>query len=393
MKKQFYYVELENISPLHIGNGDNEYTDLDLLLDKDGNFYIPGTSMAGACIHSLNTDIQKKLQPSLKDDSKLSPVFFSDAYMIEETIIETRDGILLDDNKQTVEGGKYDYQILPAGYHFILRLETTNYPGDETDYRMIVDTILSNINNQTMRIGFKTTRGLGLLKVVEAAFKEFNDGNITDIFEFDKYNKSSYETLEIKECLSNYYVFTADLSLAGGISIRTYNTTPEESDYIHINSAGKPVIPGTSWNGLLRKSFKTYAKLLGKEELENKVFGYMEEGESFKSKVLISESTIEGGEEITQTRTSIDRFYGGASTSKRGLFTETAHYGGDFRLVVSFDSSLKEDMPIIKNIMECIFADLNDGLISIGGLASIGRGICKVNRISYQEPGKAEKVC
>lgn len=393
MKRQFYYIELENISPLHIGNGDNEYTDLDLLLDKEGNFYIPGTSMAGACIHSLNYDMQKKLQPTTEGDSKISPVFFSDAYMSEDTMIETRDGVVLDDNKQTLNMGKYDYQILPAGRHFILRIETVNYPNDTTDYQAIINTILSNINNHIIRVGYKSTRGFGALRVVEARQKEFTEDNISEIFKFNKYDTAAYEDMPIKESVSDYYTFTLELRLVGGISIRTYNTTSGKADFVHITSDGKPVIPGTSWNGLIRKSFRKYARLLGRNDLENRVFGYMENGESAKSKVIISESVIEGGEDILDKHTSLNRFYAGANTEQRALFSESAHYGGEFYLMIYFDSILKDDMPVINNIMKCIFDDLNDGIISIGGLASIGRGICEVRKSWYKEPGKAEEVC
>ena len=36
MRKLFYYIVMTNTTPLHIGNGDNTFTDLDVIKDKEG---------------------------------------------------------------------------------------------------------------------------------------------------------------------------------------------------------------------------------------------------------------------------------------------------------------------------------------------------------------------
>ncbi len=45
--KKYYRIEFEFLSPLSIGNGDNQMSDKDLLLDDRGIPYIPGSSLAG----------------------------------------------------------------------------------------------------------------------------------------------------------------------------------------------------------------------------------------------------------------------------------------------------------------------------------------------------------
>lgn len=50
MKKMFYYIKMKNTTPLHIGNGSSTFTDLDVIKDKEGKFFIPGTSLTGCFI-------------------------------------------------------------------------------------------------------------------------------------------------------------------------------------------------------------------------------------------------------------------------------------------------------------------------------------------------------
>ena len=125
MRKLFYYIVMTNTTPLHIGNGDNTFTDLDVIKDKEGKFFIPGTTLAGCFLHSLNEENQKLFNPTVDENmTKQSPFFISDALVEEESIsYETRDGIALDENKITIDGNKYDYEIVPAGCHFRFRIE------------------------------------------------------------------------------------------------------------------------------------------------------------------------------------------------------------------------------------------------------------------------------
>lgn len=67
MRKIYYYIELENISPIHVGNGEKEYTDLDLIKDQNNQFYIPGTSLAGSIIHHLSEKDKVLFLPRIKD--------------------------------------------------------------------------------------------------------------------------------------------------------------------------------------------------------------------------------------------------------------------------------------------------------------------------------------
>ena len=47
LKKVYYQLKLSQISPLRIGNGENDISDNDLMCDSRGIPFIPGSSMAG----------------------------------------------------------------------------------------------------------------------------------------------------------------------------------------------------------------------------------------------------------------------------------------------------------------------------------------------------------
>ena len=132
-EKIYYMLEIENTSPLSIGGGIDDVTDSDILKDSKGNPFIPATTLAGVMLHYLNTDEQKVFVPkiAIKANNKtreinvLSPFFVSDAQITKNTGISIRDGIKVDENKITIDGNKYNVEILEAGSEFTFRMELT----------------------------------------------------------------------------------------------------------------------------------------------------------------------------------------------------------------------------------------------------------------------------
>lgn len=401
MKKTYYYLELENISPIHIGNGENNYTDLDVLKDKSGNFYLPGTSIAGCILHSLNEEHKKMFCPEYLvniDDNKVSqkkqsPFTINDARMIEQTsIVETRDGIALDKNKITKDGAKFDYEIIPTGHHFELCIEITNYENDNNNYDELMNQILSLIQNQDIKIGYKTTRGLGRLKIIKAGFKIFETISfqnkkeiIKEYINFDRYNFKNYSSLDINNIKSKKFTtIEVQLEQRGGISIRTYNTSKDNVDYEHIRSNNNPIIPGSSWNGLIRKNIEKYINDFKLDINIEDLFGSihkdkMTNDNKIKSHIYISESIIADGFDKVQTRIRINPFFSGTGKN-RALYKEKSHYDGHTSLVISIDKNVKNLNTVI-SLMMLVLKDLDQGFIALGGETSIGRGLFKVIEI------------
>lgn len=388
MKRIYYYVEVENISPIHVGNGENNFTDLDLIRDKNNQFFIPGTSLAGSIIHQLNKQEQELLE--IQDNPKLmkqSPLFISDALMKEETSIEVRDGIKLNKEKITENTKKYDYEIIPAGQHFVFRMEMTQR-GTQS-YDEIMNKIFMSIQNQDIKVGYKTTRGLGRLKIIKLGQRIFDANNYNEYFEFDRFNYQHYYPLEIIEKPSDKYTkIEVSLHQNGGLSIRTYNTMKDKVDYEHIHSAGKPVIPATSWNGLLRNTIEDYIPQLKLNMSIDELFG-TDKPDSKKSKIFIDESQIKDGFDKEIVRNRINPFHGG--TVQGALYNERTHYNGKTKLVITIDNQVKELDMIIK-LLILFLKDLDNGFIALGGQTSIGRGLFKVDEILInQEQVNLEK--
>ena len=69
LKKVYYQLKLSQISPLRIGNGENDISDNDLMCDSRGIPFIPGSSMAGVLrenMKNLVVKIQKSYLELLK---------------------------------------------------------------------------------------------------------------------------------------------------------------------------------------------------------------------------------------------------------------------------------------------------------------------------------------
>lgn len=412
MRRMFYYITLKNISPVHIGTGDGEYTDMDVLKDGDGNVFIPGTAFAGSILHYLSEEERRIVIPEreLKNEKQektiiklQSPIYFSDAELdrnAEENKvvnIESRDGIKLNENKTTEKMGKYDYQIIPEGHIFNWRIEVCDREEHTEETKSIqleniVEKAIVGLDDNNIRIGFKTTRGLGKFKILEVRRAIFNRKNFINYVSFDPFNKEGYSVVENKDlnhCDKKSVTIDIYLEQNGGLSIRTYNTKKGAADFEHIHSNGKPIIPGTSWNGLLRSCLKTYVNELhfSKTEIDiDEIFGYVDNTKKKKSLVYVDESIIEGGEDITMTRNRINPFT--ASTVTGALFKETTHYNGKSVLRISISEKIVEDKDVYNRLLGLIkifVNDLNNGFIALGGQTSIGRGLFKVNKVEVNE--------
>ena len=378
-------MELKNVSPLHIGNGESVFTDSDLLKDTEGHCFIPGTAIAGPIMHYLNKEGINLFQPNLrvKDgtlQTKQSPVFFSDARIKGDEIIETRTGTKLKD-KITVDGAKYDLELLPEGNTFVATIEINDRDGAE--YEAVLERALKAIQMGNITFGHKTTRGFGKLAIINLRKAVFDKENIDTFFEFDCYDPKSeaFKEVHLPQINSNCLSILVKMKQNGGISIRTYNTKKGEVDYQHIHSNGKPVIPGTSWNGLIRHEITKYNYVLNLGLDIDSLFGKIGT-ESIKSKVIINESILDDtGYDIKHTRIRVDSFYGGVSHG--ALFSGEYHYYSHTELLIqlldTIDEPTREKLVMLFMLF---FKNLDMGYIALGGETSIGKGLFHVNEIS-----------
>lgn len=410
-KINYFRINFSLASPLSVGSGENVNTDSDIILDSRNKPVIPASSIAGIIHHFLEDTgkCSKDLWGSTENgDSISSRIRFYDAVPVSDCFVTVRDSVALENkisgeedegellhNKVGISGSKFDKEAVETTDGFVTLIEIHNASEEE---RKIMITSLSAINSGMIRIGSKTTRGYGQLKVEKLreayfslpddrekwlAFDQFNfDSDICYNDITDEMNNTSIENYADK--------ITLTLIQKGAVSIRSYTVKDiADADYVQLSDKdGNPVIPGTSWAGAFRSRFK---ELSGNRELTNELFGFVDtvNNKQQRSKVFFSESRITGGTDKTITRTSIDRFSAGVKTS--ALYSEKTHYNGKCTLEIVLLKSISEPEKC-KALLSAVLCDLNKGYLAVGGLTSVGRGIFEIQTMLYNGKDVSQRL-
>lgn len=400
MNRRYYCFDIVLVSPLSLSSGLNENTDSDVLLDSRGLPYISATSVAGVLASKLDKGTKEKLYGKISSDdgsSEKSHVIFYDAEYIrdDKPVISVRDSVKLE-NKVGIDGAKFDFEIVEPGAHFkgYIELDDTLSDADEA----VITDQLAALNIGILRLGHKTTRGYGQVRlenVKRCAFDTVSEWLCFDMYEEKCWDKADDITLSDKD--SGAYIIELDLILKSALSIRSYTTElpdddePTAPDYKYLSLRnGTPVIPGTTWAGVFRDAV---ADLLGVNKMRNatikELFGYVDDetGTSQKSKITFSESNFEKGsfEKKLIIRNSIDRF--SAATNDGALYTELTMYGGRTCLTVTLP---KGTDTACRSALLAAFADLDNGFLAVGGLTSVGRGLFEIDRIKLNGSDRTE---
>jgi CRISPR/Cas system CSM-associated protein Csm3 (group 7 of RAMP superfamily) len=414
---QRFYIkgQLQVVSPLVIGSGEDERTDIDLVRDAGRNPFIPGAALAGVLRHftrkhleDVNSDehpVIKSLFGKTEKDSTLSLLMISDSILQKNTTcrVTVRDGLELDYSSKTVgthkiedgrsaAGAKYDYEVIEPGAAFDLKMEMVIREKDRDGIDAIYDAlgfILQALANGSLALGAKTCRGFGKihlekenLRILKLDMQHKQDIEKWIGFDWQDWNFEPNMTLE--ELTPKLLIFdtqprftvSAAFTIPYSILIRHYNVNPAEEDTVHLKSNGKCVIPGTSWNGALRQAIYSQLHYLTGDETRTKnilksLFGEVDSqnNKARASRLLIEESIIHKKQEISYTRNKVDRFTGGVVES--ALFTEKPVYGG----TVTLDIILEKPDEWEKGLLLLGLKDIANGIQPVGGAANIGRGI------------------
>lgn len=393
--KIYYYVRMELLSPISIGNGDDLLTDHDCLRNSKGVPFIPGTSLAGVFSHYLSDEMLALFTPKIGDEYKQSPYYISDANIVlddkkRNVSTSIRDGVKLKPDKIAEDGAKFDFEIVESSTKFDFRIEVIVRDHDNIDkMKKVVDVILHGLNSGEILLGYKSKRGYGKVKIEDVKIKEFTKNSLEEMLLFDKYQMDKYDQYSIPDIdnENKYDYIEVHLRQVGGISIRKYSATAGEVDFEHVTSNGKPVIPGTSWNGLIRRQIAEY---LDDDIISNccvKINDWF--GEAKKrdttgraSNIIIEESIIQDAKRIQITRNKISRF--SAGVSNRALFSEVSYFNGDTVLGIKVKKSIEEDPDNsrIIGLLSLVIKDIDNGFIALGGQTAIGRGLFKVLKVT-----------
>lgn len=404
LKKQYLKIEFTLLSPLSIGNGKNEKTDQDIVLNSRGIPYIPGSAVAGvfrdACKKVMGDEWTQRYFGSIRDNvndngnKEITESQFRvyDAYIqSEEYFVSRRDGVALDDYKYGIPGAKFDREILESGIIFrtFIERDIDTNESEEDAFNKLAE-VLHNI---PIFFGSKISRGYGRVGNFKIFKKEFSFDTKqgSGWLDFDMYKddcwKKSFEISKSDKVFLENKKITLELALQGGISIRQYTTeikegveqVPDMKQLIirQKNESGKleevPVIPGTTWAGAIGHRMKLFYPNV------SEYFGKGGEDGKMRSKIFFSESQIKDAVCKVISRNAIDRFTG--STVDGALFTEQIYYGGTTVLEIYFDLYKEIDLDFIKSLAVAL-SDLHEGILAIGGGTSIGRGIFKVTKVN-----------
>lgn len=391
VSREYYAIDVSLVSPLNISNGEDYYSDADVLTNGSGEYFIPGTSLAGAFRNYLGKDKKTECAYGFADgdQGRMSSIFISDIYL-EDAMVSVRDRVKLTDLKNV--DNKFDVQIIGAGARGKLFLECVKRENDEYDFERIVSDLLYAISTGEIRIGADKNRGFGVLKIGRIASRMFTSENLDEWESFlplahaaegyPKGKKYSEWSKKIEKPEPRYVRIHIPLELKGGISIRQYSAQKNSPDYVHITENGIPIIPGTSWNGALRSDALKILRMLGCRDASDKMdqwFGFVRERkakdkpQACQSMIVVGESKLEKSRGLTITRNKIDRF--SAATVSTALYTEYAYFGGFTDLEIKVKKDVSKAYEVAVGLMILVLKDLHGGYISVGGQGAIGRGI------------------
>lgn len=408
IKRYYINAEIRLETPLTISNGDNEYTDSDVLRNSAGEIFIPGTALAGAFRNFLNKkknmkcsfgySANKKIGKNDINEGSMSRIYISDIYF-NNTEISVRDGVKLNEDKTV--NNKFDYEIVEAGVSSILKIERVVREEDEDKDTALneIAKILYALNKGEIRLGSKRNRGFGWVKVDKVYLYEFGADNMKEWIKYCKepviLNKEKIweDWKQDVNATGKYFSIKIPLKLQGGISIRRYSAKPNEADYEHITVTDKngkkiPVIPGTSWSGAIRAGIKDILKELSISDVGLKIknwFGDVDENkeDAYQSNIVIKESVLRNSTMLPICRNRVNRF--DASTVDGALYSEISYFGGETELEILIRNTIKEDgsdeygSKALVGATILVAEEIEQGYIAVGGQTAVGRGIFEKN--------------
>lgn len=438
VRKIIISCKMRTLSPLRIGSGANDgLTDILILKNKQGEPFIPGTSLAGvlraeiAAIYGTKA-AERVFGKTNGADANQSIVTISDIVLISKGIV-VRDGVAIDELTGVAKtGAKFDFEALERGAMGILQMEFTlreydlkhplaiNY--EHTGYSVSGDcygeiaATLADLLTSGVSVASLTTKGYGKIAGKEAVrvydfdFTENNNAEAwLKFISEDALPKAAYTGVaEVAKAKENFYL-DVDCALNGALLIRNFDVDDSKKAEgeatlaaMQLKSGEEYVIPGTSWKGVLRsKAYKILLALtandcvLAKQKLYS-IFGFANnnDGKSGKRSKLLVEETYISTKKLTamsQTRNRIDRFTG--STIDSALFAEEPVWQKTrAAATINLKACLKNCTQAEAGLMLLLLKDLWLGNMNIGSGKGIGRGVLEGKHCQINYAGKEYKL-
>lgn len=393
--------KIELLSAALPGSGNNENSDADVMVNKHGRPFIPATAFLGAIRHYLDYNCQRL--PGLwgytgQKISWQSAVNCIDLQLIDgqTASVVVRDGIKIDNACGIVaDQKKYDYEVIDAGAKFSLHMEFSwnddnqSLPPQEkrdvtrASMEKTVATIVHLLQDKDIRIGAKTNNGLGKITLREPKIMVFDFTRKADVLRWLKQDFVSQPAVSLDAATwpttTKPWMIDVSLVLKNSLIIRSYSVDPNMPDAVHMRSADKFVLTGSSFKGALRARAEKIVNTLGKpSSLVHSLFGNVEDenrsSTAIKGRVHVEEVFLPSSLVAEdQTRIKIDRFTGGTIESAlfdtMPVFSRSAEPIHNIRITIEHCREHEAGLALL------VLKDLWTGDLAIGGEKNVGRGV------------------
>ena len=275
--------ELEALTPVSVGGtGASGPVDLELARNGKGNYYIPGTSLAGPIRAWLESNIENgaKLTNFMfgfqkQDQGHASHLFVEDAQLLNLKNIsrEIRNGVRIErDTGTAADKCLYSRAVLSKGtkISFEMELDIPDYPNPEHKNQLYynlfepaLNKLINHIKSEGIRVGAGKTSGLGHLKLIKETVNRYNfkEENAEALFSWLKgrppeNNSALQQTDELISKSSDRIHFSIGWKAVLPVMVKA-GYEGIETDILPLLGAtgdGKlaSVIPGSSLKGVIR---------------------------------------------------------------------------------------------------------------------------------------------
>ena len=417
---------LKLLSPLLIGNGSqNEHdvynVDMPVVADKDGNPFIPATSLAGvlrdivwnlekeqdklgtAYIFGTSSDISKYIKKG--DIEEQQSMISVNDIILENAKISNRDGVSIEAITGVAKKHhKYDFEVVERGAtgNFYIEITVREYHKD-VERNQKINNLLSqlwSILSNEFSMGAMTSKGFGRVYVENLIvdtydFKNNKDDVIAWLNPDNRQNPLSHKIYRKGERGISYpqdsFVIEAKFTIDGSLLIKDKSfdalllQAEDNVKAVMKSSCNDLLIPGSSIKGVLRHRAEYIADILGASyDMIYSLMGYpsgmKDENDKeikLRSRLIVNEVYINPRniQKYNQTRIRIDRFTGGTIDS--ALFTEQPITVSDTEAPINIKMVIHRAKDHEIGLLICLLRDLWLGRISIGSDKAIGRGILK----------------
>ncbi len=417
-----------SLSALHTG-GDAPFeqnADMSLARNANGQFYIPGPSIAGAArghlariLAATRQDFDKRMEPAalealfgrmagtVRGDARNRLPNYASLLRVDEARLRKSSGAYIRDNVRIDAGtgtasneGKFNLEVLPAGASFEIGFTLSIY--DELPHGVKRDDlldcfrwVLECFRAEGLRLGARTRQGMGQGEVRDWNIRRYDMRAKTHVFDWlHTHGTDGGEKLEIASLGAGARIsrsapgiaIDAAFRVRTSLLIRAGGEEGGSPDVVHLRENGKPLLSGTSFRGAFRHRCEAIARTLwgepGVKKVVTQMFG--EAGtkandKPFAGRIRFTESVLKDGDALVQSRVAIDRFTGASRDT--ALFDEAPFWpskspGEHFRVRIE----LEEADPVSRQeivVLLGAFKDLWTGDLTLGGEEGIGRGVCR----------------